>query len=501
MKSISLVSGLLFCATLLAAQYKYDYNWVFGFDFNDTLEGFILRFNESPLQIEQVQLEMTIQKSNASMSDASGNLLFYTNGCDIADATHAIMENGDNINAGEVHEIQCVFGTGYTSGTQSCLALPLPGNPNLYYLFHKHIVYWSDPWDVATDAILYTVVDRNGNNGLGSVILKDQVALEDTLAFGEMTAVKHANGKDWWIITHQWRKSDKFYQLLFTADGIASVMEQQIGIPSLTDGSGSSQTAFSPDGTRFARVNVADQLWLFDFDRQTGELSNFRYIWLDSLPGVVGCAFSPNSRFLYVNTRNYLYQFDMEASDIAASKILIDTWDGYSDPLPAAFYRMQPGPDCRIYINSTNSVKVLHVIREPDQPGKACQFVQHDLKLPTQHLISIPHFPNYRLGTEYPVCDSNLAVSVQPVLFRPEVVLFPNPVRTGQVRYASSLPLSDEATILLYGLDGRFLRRWSIAPGQQEAVFSLEGVSGGMYFWSIKVHGKIMKSGKLVVMD
>lgn len=79
--------------------------------------------------------------------------------------------------------------------------------------------------------------------------------------------------------------------------------------------------------------------------------------------------------------------------------------------------------------------------------------------------------------------------------------LFPNPAGMGQVRYASSLSLPDEATILLSGLDGRLLRRWSIAPGQQEAVFSLEGVSGGIYFWIMETQGKIMKSGKLVVLN
>ena len=42
-------------------------------------------------------LEMDISRTAANISDASGNLLFYTNGYYIADATHDTMMNGNGI--------------------------------------------------------------------------------------------------------------------------------------------------------------------------------------------------------------------------------------------------------------------------------------------------------------------------------------------------------------------------------------------------------------------
>src|SRR5436190_8691 len=60
----------------------------------------------------------------ATISDAAGNLLFYTDGITIWDQAHNIMGNGTGL-------------TGNTSSSQSAIIVKQPGNTNLFYVFSQ----------------------------------------------------------------------------------------------------------------------------------------------------------------------------------------------------------------------------------------------------------------------------------------------------------------------------------------------------------------------------
>ncbi|MEO0723602.1 MAG: hypothetical protein AAFZ63_03600, partial [Bacteroidota bacterium] len=45
----------------------------------------------------------------------------------------------------------------------------------------------------------YTEINSSANDGLGRVELKDQIIFTDTIST-RLSAVKHANGRDWWIV-------------------------------------------------------------------------------------------------------------------------------------------------------------------------------------------------------------------------------------------------------------------------------------------------------------
>ncbi|MCB0548394.1 MAG: PKD domain-containing protein [Phaeodactylibacter sp.] len=113
-----------------------------------------------------------------------------------------------------------------------------------------------------------------------------------------------------------------------------------------------------------------------------------------------GVAISPNSRFLYVSSFKNVYQYDLWAEDIPASKDTVAVWDGFMVPpvFATTFFLMQLGPDGKIYINSNNAVPYLHVINNPDLPGDSCDVCQHCVALPSWNSFSLPNFPNYRLG-------------------------------------------------------------------------------------------------------
>ncbi|KGE89029.1 hypothetical protein IX84_04400 [Phaeodactylibacter xiamenensis] len=168
----------------LSAQ-KHDYTWLFSEQYitsNDWGEASRLDFNSSPPVISAPDsVQMIFGGTNFTMSNAEGGLIFYTNGCEIHNARHQLMENGDGINPGDVHDHQCdesQYSPGYTVPTQGALALPKPNTPNIFYLFHIRSAYdpiLGAPYG-ALIQLLYTVVDSAQNEGNGSVVEKNMSA-------------------------------------------------------------------------------------------------------------------------------------------------------------------------------------------------------------------------------------------------------------------------------------------------------------------------------------
>ena len=141
-----------------------------------------------------------------------------------------------------------------------------------------------------------------------------------------------------------------------------------------------------------------------------------------------GVAVSPNSRFAYLSSHTDLWQVDLEADDMQQSLTLIDTFDGFGDPFATNFHLAQLGPDCKIYICSTNGTRFLHVIHNPDEKGKLCNFRQHDLELPHYNNPgSLPNFPHFRMDEE-DVCDNTItSIFGIPFISESRVHLYPNP--------------------------------------------------------------------------
>src|SRR5690606_13194902 len=103
---------------------------------------------------------------------------------------------------------------------------------------------------------------------------------------------------------------------------------------------------------------------LFDFNRETGELSDYRsWIVDEGENGVGGVSFSPSGRFLYVSNGNKLFQYDTESQDIPGSEVLIAEWDGWTWLGATTRFNVHKNtPDCRIFISTTGSTPYLHVI-------------------------------------------------------------------------------------------------------------------------------------------
>ncbi len=495
----------LFFAISISAQIKHDYVWIFGHPAgNPPVERFGINFMDFNGDEERIYKDNEIENdfwlSNTSMSDEDGNLLFYSNGCYIVDVSHEIMENGDGLNPGNIHESMCPTG-GYST-TRGLLSIPLPNHNGKYSIFHEAETLSQTPPFVFANLLYYSVIDIELNGGLGSVVEKNQIILEDHFQGGNLHAVKHSNNDDWWVI-HTRNGDNKFFKILFTENGIEFIMEQNIGMPFDSASPSSGQAVFSPDGSKLATFNKIDQVYLYDFERSTGELSNFQhYMPTDSIIGLGGVAFSPNNRFLYVSAQFNIYQYDLWAPDIEASKVEVGTYDYFfeDDIIPTTFYLMQLAPDCRIYIIVPNTSRYMHIIHNPNEKGLACNFEQRAIKLPGKNPISQPNFPNYRLGTGYPVCDSSIVLTASPVIFEAaEVVkLYPNPVQN-DLYLELFEPFRKSGELVLFNQMGQAVSKFEIIIGQTDMNFSVVNLESGIYFFRLTEEGIFRKAGMVII--
>ncbi len=487
MKKTILFTVLLINTSFSFAQVKYDYNWIFGYDFNSSTpegEGTIIDFNNSPIAIDFLALEINIEQTNTTCSDSDGNLLFYSNGCSIYNSYHELMENGDSINAGEVYNNQCDDAYPIIQGA---LSLPLPNNDSIYYIFHQKSIFLTNPFDVQIDQLLCTKIDMALNNGKGEVVVKNEPVINNILEYGQLTAVKHENGNNWWVLVPG-DTSDLYYSIQITSDTITEPSVQAIGLPMSYFGGGSGQALFNPDGTKYARYNQVDQVYLFDFDRGTGQLSNFQQLIVADTAHSGGVAFSPSGRFLYISSTFDIYQFDLWASDIQASRKTVATWDGFQELgfFSTTFALMQLGPDCRIYISTGSGTSFFHVIHYPDLEGEACEIQQRGLKLPSYSFHAMPHFPNYRLGITptYP-CDPSIDLPVAVSQVENPAIdfsLFPNP--TSGVLH---LELPEEVlSITITNTLGQTIHRWNNLEMHDHWTMPDLDLSNGLYFCTVE---------------
>jgi len=391
---------MIFSIQTIRAQ-LWDNTWMMGccYDPNYRITGGVnLLFDRGVADTSYLHRKVSFDKTAMYISDpASGDLLFYSNGCHIYNKLDQIMEGGDTINPGIPRHSYCDrYNLGYYMPRGGTI-LPWPEHQNEFALIHR--AYKDSFGGDTVDHLYFSHIDLKFNNGLGRVIKKNVVLFDKNMYKRHFEVIKHANGRDSWVLTYDFR-SDTAISFLLSPDGFTGPFKQFFKIPRHEEDFLVS-SAISPDGTTIARLDPYVGLFLMDFDRSTGVLSNLRKFpfWLDpEIITVSSIAFSGNSKLLYLNSRNYLYQLDLTEPNLLNSLTLIDTFDLFRDPYSVSFYLSQMALDGRIYYNATNGVKYLHYINNPDRVGKNCNFKQRGLRLPAQNSYTMPYFPNYRIG-------------------------------------------------------------------------------------------------------
>jgi gliding motility-associated-like protein len=326
--------------------------WYFGY------QAGIDFSNGSPLPLTDGKTDAFVGTATVAHR-TTGDLLFYTDGDTVWNSTHVAMPNGGDLNSDP------------WMSTQAALTVPWPGDTSKYYIFTA-----APYWDTLPEGgIQYSVVDMTLNGGLGDVTTKNQLLLFP--ATEKLAGVKHCNGVDYWVLTHDWN-SNNFYAWLITNGGITDTVISSAGkVHAGDDWLAMGSLKASPDGKRLAvAVMDFDSLYsteIFDFNAATGIVSNA--IELPSYPCPFGLSFSPNSSMLYVAsfewcTSEKLIQFDVSSGDsatIAQSEFVLDS-------IVRMFGLLQLGPDGRIYV-TMDVDQYLSVITNPNAPGTASNYV------------------------------------------------------------------------------------------------------------------------------
>jgi hypothetical protein len=397
---------LLLGVNLVYAQ-KFDYNWIAGGSgvpyFNTTCPCWVggTKFNYNPPQVLLARdtIGINFNRANASISDSSGSLLFYSNETQVYNAQNNPVENGDTLEWDPL--ISWVNPGFFTDGDpyfMVFLTLPNPQGRNLFDLFYFYIDTINGG-DVSPNKLLRATVDMNANNGLGQVTQKDIVVLNGFELDATVSAVKHANGRDWWICTN--RNSTNCHEVLYyNGSDSLSVTEQCGGAVAPHDDFHACR--FSPDGNFYVTINDSGSVSVFNFDRCGGILTLKEQFILSEVADSdqwwpTGMEFSADSRFLYIFCQYRIFQYDMTANPISSSKDTIATYRGFDGFFPIDYSWGQIGPDGKIYINNSDGGYVISVIDSPDGKGQACNFRDHSIELPT-YIDAVPYYPNYRLG-------------------------------------------------------------------------------------------------------
>jgi gliding motility-associated-like protein len=364
-------AGLLLCVAASAQENNF---WYFGHNAG-------LNFNTSaPTPIVLNNSAMTADEASSAISDQSGNLLFYTNGITVYNKNHGMMINGNNIG-------------GHISSCQM-LIVPQPGNDSIYYIFTTGAIE-SD----FQQGYRYSIVNMKRDNGRGEVVAKGVQFWPSCTE--RITAARHSNGVDVWIITND-NNSNTFRAWLLNCNGfqsgthiastVGAVLDQ---VPQMNVG----LMKISPDGTQLCQTNFpewdvlghpANFAQLFDFDNTTGIISNARTL---TFPGTqyTHVEFSPNSQFIYL-TRPYDQPINGDAIDQFEAKLPTTAAilaSRYVFKSTSVYYDIQMAPDEKLYLSRPSHY--ISAITQPNSKGALANLVEDAVPLsPGSTFVGLP---------------------------------------------------------------------------------------------------------------
>jgi len=343
------------CIPLLLSAQKKQYNvWYFGagdsIGVTNVWEGFGagLDFNSGSPTTGILNSAMKFTEGSAVQCDEqTGRLLFYTDGTRIWDSTHNYMMNGDSGIGG------------HPSSTQNSVIIPIPR------MSGKYAVFGNDGLNTGTgQGLRLAIVDMERNGGLGAVTGAKSIGILPNTS-EKITAIRHANGHDFWILTTLCNTND-FYAYLFTTPDDIDNPDLSCFILDTVISNGPSLTCAgqyfkaSPKGNKIA-FSGGNIFYTMDFDNATGILSKLDTIFGPSADLVKSYSFSPDGNFLYATQMpanavdtSFLYQYDMQNANPSATELKIGGLTIQNNPNVLTYLfpsDIQIGPDGKLYMS------------------------------------------------------------------------------------------------------------------------------------------------------
>ncbi len=302
----------------------------------------------APVALTNGQIFTT--EGSASIADANGNLLFYTEGVNVYNRLHVLMPNGNGLMGG-------------TSASQSAIITPFPGVSSKYYIFTVP--------NTAGGGLRYSIVDMTLAGGNGDITSKN-ISLLATNVAEKLTATYHRNGVDFWVAVHD-NGGNNFYAFQVSGSGVTGPVISTVGAVHNGTNPWTGCMKFSPKGDKMAVcLYGTQQADLLDFDNSTGIFSNPATITYPTTFFTYGVEFSESGKTLYIGNVDYtpgqIYQYDMQAGSNAA---IITTGQIIYTNNVNILGSMQLGPDGKIYF-VRYGLAFAGAIEFPDVIGSGC---------------------------------------------------------------------------------------------------------------------------------
>lgn len=452
----------------LMAQRQAD-NWMFG-------QGVGLAFSSGkPIPLSGNPMDAL--EGVATISDMkTGQLLFYSDGVAVWNRNNQIMPNGQDLLGGR-------------SSTQSSLIVPFPGRSDLYYLFTVRA--YNDTGDKsAYGGMYYSLVDMNLNNGLGDVVASSKNKFVELYTTEKLTAIPHANKRDYWVLSHAWN-SNEFLVYLLTPSGLSLNNRIPIGTIHKAGPPGNSEAMgylkASPNGKHLAAAVYGDlrPFELYDFNNQTGNIHNYRN--LGNFTKQYGVSFSPDNTKLYLscvyqfdgtlNTGSY--QFNLNDKSYKAVELTIVDSTKSSSRKYYVHGSLQLGIDKKLYASTGENGRLI-VINYPNLIGTASnpQYINISSKNGTP-LLGLPNFIQDTFN--YSSTDPNPREATNEDCIA-ELRVYPNPITENLLTVEFENSGCILTKLVVYDVSGRLIMINS-KPLSKTLKFNVSNWSSGLYFF------------------
>jgi hypothetical protein len=484
-KKIYLIFFLIFCYNFQSNAQKQAYRWYFGED------GAGLNFNsECKVSVLNDGNFKGFEGVSAISNKTTGELLFYTNSEFVMNKNHDTIPNSNLItNGATITQVQII---------------EKPGSSSIYYIFTSEVQGFSGQF------YRYHAIDMTMNGGLGGILFKDSM-LYNSPTTEKLTAIKHSNGIDLWIVGHEYN-SNNYLAFKVTSQGVdtnpvISSIGKIHGDPSYASAIG--ELKASPNGLKLAAVTLAiPDIELFDFNKSTGQLSNL--ITIPALAGydglnnpisnLYGLSFSKNSKMLYAtqwkssDSASKIMQFNVSSNDsvqINNSKINIFTSQDKN------LYSLKLAPDERIYVAQNQTKNFLGIINYPDSAGLSCNYVDSAISLGVSHsgwgLNNLMEYDDY--------CKEEIEEpnSIQSINESHTIQLSPNPFSVYATMKFNYEP-SKHYQLNIQNIMGEKIK-YPLAISGSQVKIERRNLPAGIYLYQLLSDGNVIHTGKFSVND
>jgi hypothetical protein len=330
-------------------------------------------------------------------------------------------------------------------------------------------------------------VDMNLNSGNGDVAIKNIFITSPVTE--KLTAVKHANNNDVWIMVHE-EATNNFLAYLLTSGGlITTPVTSSIGI-GLSGFDRQGCMKFSADGTQLAFAALgAAAVELFNFNSLTGAVTNDKLLTLPSPNDqTYGVEFSNSGNYLYCSVQQVSRVFQWDVTSNSAS-IINSTRQQIGISSAPNLGSLQMGPDKKIYVAKV-SANFLGVINYPDSSGVSCNYDDNAVSLAGR--ISRYGLPNFI--TSYFLSTGIKTNNKQ----KNQLTVSPNPA-TDKITISFPATTSENITIKIFSITGEVVfEKLQTSNIKHQTAIDVTGLSNGLYFLNVQT-GKEVITKKIVV--